>query len=403
MPNWEIGQMRLKTMFIIPMSLMALIAGLTLSSDSGAAVQTAASTPQTSPIGPSGQGAGAAASMVLVPQCQTVVETVNAVECVQVPTTVMETRYRMECRTETVPITHFVSEVVNEPRTFTCWEPVQETVLKPVTHFVCEPTTVMQRRFHYYPVTRQVQRTYYQAQCSRVIVDKVVTQLVPECVTETVPVTRMRVETEQETRIVTQQVPVRTMVPVVTCAHQCGHQCGSGCGYCGGVTTCVTYQPLTTYVSQEVPVTRCVPKFIPETTYVQRNRTKYTPVRQVVQVPEIKIDKIPIPVTQCVTEMQGVPYDVPVTRMVFRPVVEQIPVCVTKMVPHSNTVIVPTVKCRPVVETTTREVQVCVPYQVPVTVMTTQSRVVSHQVPVTRQVMVPLAAPAAAPSTQAGH
>ncbi len=225
--------------------------------------------------------------------------------------------------------------------------------------------------------------------------------------TETVPVTRMRVETEQEIKIVTQRVPVTTMVPVVTCAHQCGHQCGSGCGYCGGVTTCVSYQPVTTYAEQQVPVTRCVPKFIPETTYVQRNRTKYTPVKHVIQVPEIKVDKIPIPVTQCVTEMQAVPYEVPVTRNIFKPVVEQVPVCVTKMVPHTNTVIVPTVKCRPVVETTTRQVQVCVPYQVPVTVMTTQSRVVSHQVPVTRQVMVPMtapvASPAAAPSTQIGH
>ncbi len=399
--------MRLKTMRRFLMLLAALLAGLELSSDSGARGQTTAPTSQSPVTGPSGQGTVSAAPTVLVPQCQTVYETVNTVECVQVPTTIMQTHYRTECRTETVPITHFVSEVVNEPRTYTCWEPQQETVLKPVTHYVCEPTTVMQKCFHYYPVQKMVQRTVYQPQCSTVIVDKVITQLIPECVTETVPVTRMRVETEQEIKIVTQRVPVTTMVAVVTCSHQCGHKCGSGCGYCGGVTTCVSYQPVTTCVEQQVPVTRCVPKFIPETTYVQRNRTKYTPVKHVIQVPEIKIDKIPIPVMQCVTEMQAVPYEVPVTRTIYKPVVEQVPVCVTKMVPHTNTVIVPTVKCRPVVETTTRQVQVCIPYQVPVTVLTTQSRVVSHQVPVTRQVMVPMAAPAAepaaAPSTQAGH
>lgn len=397
--------MRSNTMRSVLLLLAALFAGLELSGDSGALGQTTVPTTQSPVGGPSEQGTVGAAGTVLVPQCETVYETVNTVECVQVPTTVMQTHYRTECRTETIPITHFVSEVVNEPRTYTCWEPQQQTVLRPVTHYVCEPTTVMQRCFKYYPVTRQVQRTVYQPQCSTVIVDKVITQLVPECITETVPVTRMRVETEQETRIVTQKMPVTTMVPVVTCAHQCGHQCGSGCGYCGGVTTCVSYQPMTTFVDQQVPVTRCVPRFIPETTYIQRNRTKYTPVKQVIQVPEIKVDKIPVPVMQCVTEMQAVPYDVPVTRMVFRPVVEQVPTCVTKMVPHSNTVIVPTVKLRPVVESTTRQIQVCIPYQVPVTVMTTQSRVVARQVPVTRQVMVPTPAPApaAAPSTQTSN
>jgi hypothetical protein len=399
--------MRLKTLRRFLMLVAALLAGLELGSDCGVKGQTAAPASQSPAANPSGQGETSTAATILVPQCQTVYETVNSIECVQVPATIMQTHYRTECRTATVPVTHFVSEVVNEPRTYTCWEPQQETVLKPVTHYVCEPTTVMQKCFHYYPVQKMVQRTVYQPQCSTVIVDKVITQLIPECVTETVPVTRMHVETEQQIKIVTQRIPVTTMVPVVTCAHQCGHRCGSGCGYCGGVTTCVGYQPVTTCVEQQVPVTRCVPKFIPETTYVQRNRTKYTPVKHVIQVPEIKIDKIPIPVTQCVTEMQAVPYEVPVTRMVYRPIVEQVPVCVTKMVPHSNTVIVPTIKCRPVVETTTRQVQVCIPYEVPVTVMTTQSRVVSHQVPVTRQVMVPMAAPvaspAAAPSTQIGH
>jgi hypothetical protein len=309
-----------------------------------------------------------------------------------------------------VPVTHWVSEVVNEPRTYTCWEPQQQTVIKQVTHYVCEPQVVMQRCFHTYPVCKTVQRTYYQAQCHTEIVDKVVTQLIPECVVETVPVTRMHVEIEETIKIVTQTVPVTTMVPVVTCSHQCGHRCGgSGCTYCGGVTTCVSYQPVTTCVQQQVPVCRPVPRFIPETIYVQRNRTKYTPVRQVVQVPELRVEKIPIPVTQCVTVMEAVPYDVPVTRQVFRPIIESVPCVVTRMVPHYNTVVVPTVKCRPVVEPVARQVQVCVPYQVPVTVMTAQMRTVERQVPVTRSVLVPMPAPSpapaaqAAPSTQADH
>ena len=127
------------------------------------------------------------------------------------------------------------------------------------------------------------------------------------------------------------------------------------------------------------PTVKCVP----ETTYVQRTRTKMMPVKQTVQVPQIKVNRIPYQVTQCITVKEFQSYDVPITRIVKRPIYGTVPVCVTKMVPESTTVVVPTVKCRPVTETVSRQVAVCVPYQVPVTVMTTQMQTVAHQVPVT--------------------
>ena len=54
---------------------------------------------------------------VLVPQTQVVYETVQSVECVQVPVTHMQTLYRTEYRTEKVPVTRMVPETVNETRT----------------------------------------------------------------------------------------------------------------------------------------------------------------------------------------------------------------------------------------------------------------------------------------------
>ncbi len=67
-----------------------------------------------------GQAGGAAASAqggtgtVLVPQTQVVYETVQSTQCVQVPVTHMQTCYRTEYRTETVPVTRMVPETVNE-------------------------------------------------------------------------------------------------------------------------------------------------------------------------------------------------------------------------------------------------------------------------------------------------
>ena len=111
---------------------------------------------------------------------------------------------------------------------------------------------------------------------------------------------------------------------------------------------------------------------------------------------------------QCVTTVELVPYDVPMTQVIPRAITEWIPCTVMARVPEQTTVVVPTVRCRPVTETVTRQVTACVPYQVPVTVMTTQVRPVAHQVPVTRNVMVPMTVPApsgqtATPQSPAGR
>jgi hypothetical protein len=284
-----------------------------------------------------------------------------------------------------------VQETVNETRTITRYIPQQETINRQViTHYICEPVTQVKKCYRPVPVTKNVERTLYQTYCTTEIVNKEITNFVPECVTETVPVTKTHKVVEQELAYVTQKVPVTSMVPVVTCAHTCAHKCGGGCGACGGVTTCVQYRPVTTYACQQVSVMRPTVKCMPETTYVQRQRTRMMPVKQTVQVTQNKVNRIPYQVTQCVTVTEFQSYDVPVTRMVKKPVYGTVPVCVTKMIPETTTVVVPTVKCRPVTETVTRQVAVCVPYQVPFTVMTTQMQTVAQQVPVA----VPTPAPA---------
>ena len=356
--------------------------------------------PQGTGVVPSTQGSGSVAAPSLVPQNQVVYQTVNTVECVQVPVTQVQTHYRTEYRNETVPVTRMVSEVVNETRTITRFVPQQETINKQVvSHFVCEPITVMKQCYRPVPVTKTVQKTIYQTYCTNEIVSKEITRFVPECVTETVPITRTHKVIEPQLCYVTQKVPVTSMVPVVTCAHTCGHKCGGGgCGSCGGVTTCVQYRPVTTYACQQVPVMRPTARFVPETTYVQRTRTKLNPVKETVQVCQRKVNRIPIPITQCVTFTEFQAYDVPVTTIKKTPVYATVPVCVTKMIPQSSTVVVPTVKCKPVTETVNRQVAVCVPYQVPYTVMTTQTRTVAHQVPVNQTVMVPAPATVPAPA-----
>ena len=137
---------------------------------------------------------------------------------------------------------------------------------------------------------------------------------------------------------------------------------------------------MTTCTYQQVQVTRPAVRFVPETTYVQRTRTKFKPVHETVSVPQVKVNRVPCAtVNQCVTDFQMQSYDVTVTRMVRRPVTETVTVCETTMIPHSSTVTVPVVKCRPVTDMVTRQTSVCVPYQVPVTVMTTQTRPVVQQ------------------------
>jgi hypothetical protein len=316
-----------------------------------------------------------------VPAAQTA--SAQAYECVQVPVTYTQTLYRTECRTETVPVTRMVRECVNETRTVTCYTPQQQMVTKPVTRVVCEPTTVVQKCWRPIPVTKTVQRTIYQTYCTTEMVNKVITRMIPECVTETVPVTKMRKVCEPQLTYVTQRIPATSYVPVVTCAHTCGHRCGGGgCGQCGGATACVGYRPVTTCTYQQVPVMRPAVRFVPETCYVQRTRTKFNPVQETVCVPVRKVNRVPCgTVNQCVTGYQMQSYDVTVTRMVPKPITETVTVCETTMIPHSSTVTVPVVKFRPVTDTVTRQRSVCVPYQVPVTVMTTQMRPVAGPAP----------------------
>ena len=326
--------------------------------------------------------ASAQATAAVVPAAQAPVQ---AFECVQVPVTYAQTYYRQECRNETVPVTRMVKECVNETRTVTCYVPQQRMVNKQVTRYVCEPTTVVQKCYRPIPVTKTVQRTLYQTYCTTEMVNKVITHMVPECVTETVPVTRMNKVVEPQVCYVTQRIPTTSYVPVVTCAHSCGHRCGGGnCGQCGGATACVRYAPVTTCYEQQVAVTRPTVRYVPETRYVQRTRTKFNPVQQTVCVPQVKVNRIPYTVNQCVTGFEMQSYDVTVCRMVPKPITETVTVCETTMIPHSSTMTVPTVKYRPVTETVTRQTSVCVPYQVPVTVMTTQMRPVGQQAPSTQ-------------------
>jgi hypothetical protein len=303
----------------------------------------------------------------------------QAYECVQVPVTYNQTLYRQECRTETVPVTRMVREVVNETRSVTCYTRQQEMVTKQVTRFVCEPTTVVLKSYRPVPVSRMVERPIYQTYCTTEMVNKVITRMIPECVTETVPVTKMRKVVEPQVCYVTQRIPSTSYVPVVTCVHSCGHRCGGGCGQCGGATACVQYRPVTTCTYQQVPVTRPAVRLVPETCYVQRTRTKFNPVQETITVPVKKLNRVQCGVVnQCVTDYQMQAYDCTVTKMVARPVTETVTVCETKMIPNTSTVTVPVAKCRPVTEYVPRQVSVCVPYQVPVTVMTTQTRPVAQ-------------------------
>ena len=89
-------------------------------------LKTAAEQKSTPPTG-AVASAQASAPTVLVPQSQVVYETVQSFECVQVPVTHMQTLYRTECRTENVPVTRMISEVVNETRTVTVCVPKEET------------------------------------------------------------------------------------------------------------------------------------------------------------------------------------------------------------------------------------------------------------------------------------
>ena len=63
----------------------------------------------------------------------------------------MQTLYRTEYRTETVPVTRMVPETVNETRTVTVCVPKQQVVRQPVTRIVCEPVTMTRRCYQRRP------------------------------------------------------------------------------------------------------------------------------------------------------------------------------------------------------------------------------------------------------------
>src|SRR5580698_7748409 len=67
---------------------------------------------------PSGQAGAASGQSATSGSAQAAVaQTVTAYECVQVPVTYSQICYRTEYRTENVPVTRMVREVVNETRT----------------------------------------------------------------------------------------------------------------------------------------------------------------------------------------------------------------------------------------------------------------------------------------------
>src|SRR5262245_13920438 len=90
-----------------------------------------------------GLGWTAGALAAVASEGQAVCPPVTTLECVQVPVTYMQTQYRTECRTETVPVTRMVPEVVNETRTVTNYECKPEMVNRQVTRYVCEPKTMV--------------------------------------------------------------------------------------------------------------------------------------------------------------------------------------------------------------------------------------------------------------------
>ena len=157
---------------------------------------------------PSGQGGAASGQSATTGSAQAAVaQTVAAYECVQVPVTYSQTCYRTEYRTENVPVTRMVREVVNETRTISYCVPKQQTVDKKIVRYVCEPTTVVQKCYRPICVTKNVERTCYQVNCTVEMTNKVITRMIPECVTETVPVTRMRKIVEPQVCYVTQRDP----------------------------------------------------------------------------------------------------------------------------------------------------------------------------------------------------
>ena len=62
----------------------------------------------------------------------------------------MQTQYKTEYKTQTVPVTKTVAEVVNVPRTYTVYVPKTQTVNQTVYKTVLEPTTQTQKQQRVY-------------------------------------------------------------------------------------------------------------------------------------------------------------------------------------------------------------------------------------------------------------
>src|SRR5262245_8852138 len=127
-------EMREQRWVPIAVVAMLLVGGIGLSGRGLALGQPAQPSTQVPTSGVSGSAQG---GTVLVPQTQVVYETVQSVECVQVPVTHMQTCYRTEYQTETVPVTRMIPETVNETRTVTVCVPRQQIVRQPVYRTVC--------------------------------------------------------------------------------------------------------------------------------------------------------------------------------------------------------------------------------------------------------------------------
>ena len=183
---------------------------------------------------------------VMVPQDQVTYQTVYDVECVQVPTTQLQTQYKTEYRSQTVPVTRVVTEQVPTTQMQTQYKTEYRTQTVPVTRTIVEqvPTTQMQTQY----------KTEYRTQ----------TIPVTRTVAEQVPTTQMR--TQYKTEYKTQTIPVtRTIVEQVP-------------------TTLLQTQYKTEYRTQTVPVRRTVAEVV----NVPRTYTVYVPRQQTVNQQMVK-------------------------------------------------------------------------------------------------------------------
>ena len=97
----------------------------------------------------------------------------------QVPVTEAQTHYKIEYRTETVPVKRTVCGGGECPRTVTNYIPRQQTVNKAVTRIEMVPVTKMQTQVHYETVMKTVKQTQYRPRTVTTMVPRVVTSYTP--------------------------------------------------------------------------------------------------------------------------------------------------------------------------------------------------------------------------------